>query len=408
MNKLSGKKILLAVTGSIAAYKAAWLVRLFIKQGAEVKVVMTSSACDFITPLTLSTLSKNPVLTDLVDAKTEIWNNHVQLGLWADVMVVAPASANTIAKFASGICDNLITAVYLSARCKVAIAPAMDEDMLNHPSVQKNLSTLQAYGNLIIPVGEGELASGLVGPGRMAEPEAVAEFVSNILLAAGAKTQKKKLSGKRALVTAGPTYEAIDPVRFIGNHSSGKMGIAIAEALASQGAAVTLILGPSSFTPRHPGITVQQVTSAKEMYEATTAAFPGADISILSAAVADFTPEKVSENKIKKGSKPKMKLTLVRTKDILGTLGKSKKRNQLLVGFALETNNEVSHAKEKLRKKNLDFIVLNSLKDEGAGFKHDTNRISIIDRHEKVFHFPLKTKQEVATDIVNFILKKIS
>ncbi|MBX7139793.1 MAG: bifunctional phosphopantothenoylcysteine decarboxylase/phosphopantothenate--cysteine ligase CoaBC [Chitinophagales bacterium] len=412
MSKLAGKKIVLAVTGSIAAYKSALLVRLLVKEGAEVRVLMTSSASDFISALTLSTLSGNKVFSDLVDQKENSWNSHVELGLWADVMLVAPASANTIAKFAGGICDNIITAVYLSARCPVVIAPAMDEDMWRHPATQSNITRLKSFGNQIIPVGEGELASGLVGQGRMAEPEEILEYlIKHVAVSSPAsqkKNQKKKLSGKRALVTAGPTYEAIDPVRFIGNHSSGKMGIAIAEELAEQGASVTLVLGPTSLAPDHAGVITQRVTSAQEMFDAATQLFAKADIAVLSAAVADFTPEKAASEKIKKGSEDRLNLSLVKTKDILATLGESKRNGQILVGFALETRDELKNARKKLRKKNLDFIVLNSLKDAGAGFRHDTNRITIIDRNEKVFPYQLKSKQEVAADIVNFIIQKLS
>ena len=404
MSTLSGKKILLAVTGSIAAYKSALLIRSLVKDGADVRVLMTKSAADFITPLTLSTLSKNKVFSDLIDEKENAWNSHVELGLWCDVMIVAPTSANTIAKFAHGICDNLITAVYLSARCPVVLAPAMDEDMWKHPSTKKNIETLKSFGNQIIPVESGELASGLVGEGRMAEPDAIIEYLKNLLQK---KSPAKKLTGKKALVTAGPTYEAIDPVRFIGNHSSGKMGIAIAEKLAEEGAQVELVLGPTTLGSNHPGIITTHVTSATEMFDVATKSFEKADIAVMSAAVADFTPEKIAEQKIKKQKEDRMNLSLIKTPDILKSLGKAKHNGQVLVGFALETNDEVKNAKEKLRKKNLDFIVLNSLQDAGAGFQHDTNRITIIDRDEKIYPFELKSKQDVATDIVNFIIQKI-
>jgi phosphopantothenoylcysteine decarboxylase/phosphopantothenate--cysteine ligase len=412
MSMLSGKKIVLAVTGSIAAYKAAVLVRLLVKSGADVKVLMTDAARDFIAPLTLSTLSRNKVVTDLVDQKENAWNSHVELGLWADVLLVAPASANTIAKFASGICDNIVTAVYLSARCPVLIVPAMDEDMWKHPATAANIARLQSFGNRIIPVEEGELASGLIGPGRMAEPETIVDYLSSFFASPAAasakKNSKKKLGGKRALVTAGPTYEAIDPVRFIGNHSSGKMGIAIAEELARNGATVTLILGPTSLSTRQAGITEQRVTSASEMYEASMKSFATCDIAVLAAAVADFTPQNVSRQKIKKGSGDKMSLSLVKTKDILKALGNLKRNGQVLAGFALETENEMANATEKLRTKKLDFIVMNSLREPGAGFSHDTNRITIIDRNGSSRPYPLKSKQEVAADIVNFIIQKIS
>ncbi|MFI5134473.1 MAG: bifunctional phosphopantothenoylcysteine decarboxylase/phosphopantothenate--cysteine ligase CoaBC [Chitinophagales bacterium] len=411
MSTLSGKKILVAVTGSIAAYKAAFLMRLLVKEGADVRVLMTRAAADFISPLTFSTLSKNKVYSDLVDERESSWNNHVELGLWADAMMVAPASANSIAKFAHGICDNIITAVYLSARCPVIIAPAMDEDMWKHPSTQKNISSLQSFGNQIIPVESGELASGLVGAGRMAEPETILQFIQNLLSTKNSSSQKKspakKLAGKKALVTAGPTYESIDPVRFIGNYSSGKMGIAIAEKLAEQGAEVNLVLGPSSLSPVHPSIKTTRVTSAQEMFEAATKSFKKSDIAVMSAAVADFSPEKVAEQKMKKHKGDKMNLSLVKTPDILKLLGKAKHNGQILVGFALETEDEIKHAKEKLRKKNLDFIVLNSLRDSGAGFKYDSNKITIIDRNKKIYPFELKSKQEVAADIVNFIIQKL-
>ncbi len=405
MSSLQGKKILLGVTGSIAAYKSAMLIRLLVKEGAEVKVLMTKSAADFITPLTLSTLSKNKVLSDLVDDRESLWNNHVELGLWADVMIVAPASANTIAKFAHGMCDNILSAVYLSARCKVCIAPAMDEDMWKHTATQQNISTLESFGNEIISVENGELASGLVGEGRMAEPETILEFAENYFTKKN--SEHKRLKGKKALVTAGPTHEAIDPVRFIGNHSSGKMGIAIAEKLAGEGADVELILGPSSLAPKNLSIKTTQVTSANEMYEAAIKAFKKVDIAVMSAAVADYAPENVSSQKIKKHNGNALNLSLKKTPDILKALGNKKHNGQILVGFALETNDELKNAKEKLKKKNLDFIVLNSMKDAGAGFQHDTNRITIIDRSKKIFPFELKSKQEVAKDIVDFIVKKL-
>lgn len=404
MSALSGKKILLGITGSIAAYKSALLIRELVKNGAAVKVVMTSEATHFITPLTLATLSKNKVLTDLVSEKESLWNNHVELGLWADMMVIAPASANTIAKFATGLCDNLLTAVYLSARCPVAIAPAMDEDMWKHAATQSNISKLSAFGNIIIPVASGELASGLTGPGRMAEPVQIISVLESHL--AGKQPDnlsKGLLQGRKAVVTAGPTYEAIDPVRFIGNHSSGKMGIAIADALAAEGADVELILGPSAFRPNHPKIKTTLVTTATEMYDEANRAFIGSDITIMAAAVADYAPEHTAGEKIKKGSDAFLHLTLIKTPDILRSLGERKKPGQLLIGFALETNDEITHAKEKLRSKNLDLIILNSLRDEGAGFQHDTNRITIIDRQEKLHRFDLKTKREVAADIIKFV-----
>lgn len=385
-------KIILGISGSIAAYKSAFLTRLLVKQGAEVQVLMTQAATAFISPLTLSTLSKRPVYTDVISESH--WNNHVELGLWADVMVIAPASANTLAKLANGLCDNILSAVYLSARCPVMVAPAMDLDMWQHPATRANLERLQSYGTHLIPVGHGELASGLVGDGRMAEPEEIADFIQ-------ALTQKKsgKLHGKRALVTAGPTFEPLDPVRFIGNHSSGKMGIALAEALAREGASVTLVLGPTDLRPAHPAIQVVPVMTAQEMYQACSAVFEQTDIGVLAAAVADYRPKIFSEIKIKKKDGD-LNLELEKTVDIAAALGKVKKTGQLLVGFALETNDETQHAQLKLEKKNFDFIVLNSMRDAGAGFRHDTNKISILRRDGTRKDFPLKTKIEVAGDII--------
>ena len=394
---LTNKNILLGVCGSIASYKSASLTRLLIKAGANVKIVMTSDACNFITPLTLSTLSKNLVLTEYFDPKTGNWNNHVELGLWADIFIISPATANTLAKFANGICDNLLAAVYLSAKCPVYLAPAMDLDMWKHPATQKNINSLISNGNFIINPAYGELASGLTGDGRMAEPEEIIELISQEL------KKKLPLAGKKALVTAGPTYEAIDPVRFIGNHSSGKMGYAIAEELSALGANVTLISGPSALKLVDKNIIRIDVTSAKEMLEASVSNFPGTDISILSAAVADYRPKEVSTLKIKKDS-PAFELELVKTSDILTTLGQKKKAGQILVGFALETDNEVANAIKKLEKKNLDFIVLNSLSDEGGAFKNDNNKITIIDRDHHKENFDLKPKNEVAIDICKKIL----
>ncbi len=395
---LKGKNILIGVTGSIAAYKTAHLVRLFIKKGANVKVVMTKAATEFITPLTLSTLSKNPVLIDFKKNETGEWNNHVELGLWADCMLITPASANTIAKMANGICDNLLLATYLSARCKVYFAPAMDLDMYKHASTLKNLKQLAAFGNTIIHPEHGELASGLFGEGRMAEPEAIVKFIEQAFSA------NLPLLNKKILVTAGPTYEAIDPVRFIGNHSSGKMGFAIAEELANQGAEVKLICGPNALTTKNATIKRIDITSAEELYTESTKAFKKSDIAILAAAVADFKPANVANQKIKKSTATKH-IELVATKDTLAELGKLKKAGQLLIGFALETNNEVEHAKIKIKKKNLDLIVLNSLNDKGAGFKTDTNKITLIDKHNKSTKFELKSKQETAKDIVEAIIK---
>lgn len=394
---MEGRKIILGITGSIAAYKAAVLTRLLVKEGAEVKVIMTESAKDFITPLTLATLSKHPVLTEFVKNQAGEWNNHVELGLWADAMVIAPASANTLAKMAHGECDNLLLAVYLSARCPVFIAPAMDLDMLQHPSTKRNLDTLKDYGVLTIDPAHGELASGLVGVGRLAEPEEIVERLKAFF------NEKKKLSNKRALVTAGPTHEALDPVRFIGNNSSGKMGFAIAESLANQGAKVTLVTGPTHLTMSHPGIEVKRVTSAQEMYEACQKVFKDADITVLSAAVADYRPAQAAPQKIKK-TEQDLAIQLVKTPDIAAELGKQKKNGQRIVGFALETENEESNAKKKIEAKNFDLIVLNSLNDSGAGFGHDTNKISVINRKGEIQKFSLKSKKDVAADIVNAIV----
>jgi len=397
---LHGKKIILGITGSIAAYKAAFLVRLLVKAGAEVKVILTASAKDFITPLTLSTLSKNPVLSEFIQDNTGQWNNHVELGLWADAMIVAPASANTMSKMANGICDNLLLATYLSARCPVMLAPAMDLDMLQHASTKSNLEKLKQFGNQIIDPTYGELASGLTGTGRMAEPEEILTYLVEFF------NKKLPLAGKTALVTAGPTYEAIDPVRFIGNHSSGKMGFALAESLANQGAKVHLIAGPTSLHTIHTGIHVQQVTSAEEMYNACVDIFPKTDIAVFAAAVADYKPSTKAEQKIKKQDKT-LSIELVKTHDIAATLGKQKSNGQFIVGFALETENEKVNALKKLESKNFDLIVLNSLNDTGAGFGHDTNKISIIDRQQQIRSFSLKSKKELAEDIIQVILEKL-
>lgn len=395
---LRGKKIILGITGSIAAYKAALLVRLLVKAGAEVKVIMTPSAHGFITPLTLSTLSKNPVLTDFVKDSHGQWNNHVDLGLWADAFVIAPASANTLGKMAHGICDNLLLAVYLSARCPVFFSPAMDLDMLRHPSVQANLKTLCNWGNILIEPGYGELASGLTGPGRMAEPEEIVGILE------GHFGKHRRLNGKKILVTAGPTYEAIDPVRFIGNHSSGKMGFAIAEVLASEGAEVELVTGPTQQHTTSPGIRLRRVTSAQEMFEACSAVFDSADITVLAAAVADYRPRTVADQKIKKNGES-LSLDLTKTTDIAASLGKLKHNGQMIVGFALETEHEKENAFRKLDSKNFDLIVLNSLNDKGAGFGFDTNKITIINRKQELKEFELKDKKEVARDIVDVIIE---
>jgi phosphopantothenoylcysteine decarboxylase / phosphopantothenate---cysteine ligase len=392
------KKILLAVTGSIAAYKAILLVRLLVKAGAEVKVVMTPAAREFVSPLTLATLSKNAVITELVS--NESWSNHVMLGRWADVMVVAPLSCNTLAKMANGLCDNMLLATWLSATCPVVVAPAMDEDMWHHPATQINLQKLEAFGNRIIPVDKGELASGLYGDGRMAEPEAIMQYLEENFF------NKKDLAGKKALVTAGPTYEPIDPVRFIGNHSSGKMGLAIAEELVKRGAEVHLVLGPSAVKTSLPGIYLHKVQTAGEMYDACMAEFPSTDIAVMSAAVADYTPVEIAPEKIKKTSGT-LVIELTKTKDILKSLGQLKHNGQLLVGFALETANERQYALDKLVSKNADLIVLNSLNDEGAGFGHDTNKVTIFEKGGNEIAYDRKPKQQVAKDIVDRIVNML-
>ncbi len=391
---LKGKKILLGITGSIAAYKIALLVRLLVKHDAEVKVVMTKSATDFITPLVLTTLSKNEVLVDIAENNT--WANHVMLGRWADVMLIAPLSCNTLAKMANGFCDNLLMAVYLSATCPVVVAPAMDEDMWHHNTTKENLKKIIENGNCILPVEHGELASGLIGEGRMAEPESIVQWTENYF------KQHLQLKGKKVLVTAGPTYEALDPVRFIGNHSSGKMGVAIAEDLKNRGAEVILVLGPSSIEVPYFIKTIR-VKSAAEMYNACIKNFNKVDIAIMSAAVADYTPMKVQAEKIKKNDSDLI-LSLTKTKDILKTLGEKKSKKQFVVGFALETNNEKEFALNKLKSKNADMIVLNSLNDVGAGFGHNTNKITIFDKKGKQYNFDTKSKKEVASDIVNTII----
>lgn len=393
-----GKKILLGVTGSIAAYKAPLIVRLLVKQGAEVKVVMTPSAKDFVTPLTLSTVSKNPVIAELFTE--DAWSNHVMLGRWADLMLVAPLSCNTLAKMSNGFCDNMLLATFLSATCPVVVAPAMDEDMWKHPSTQHNLQLLQERGTHVIPVDNGELASGLTGEGRMAEPENILEYIANNFFL------KKDLHGKKVLVTAGPTYEPIDPVRFIGNHSSGKMGIAISEELAKRGATVQLVIGPTSSTVHHSGVNVKKVQTAEEMYQACVKEFEQADIAVMSAAVADYTPKSTAAEKIKKEADV-LTVDLTKTRDILKALGEKKYNGQLLVGFALETNNEKANALKKLSTKNADMIVLNSLNDEGAGFGHDTNKITIFEKGGNEINYDRKPKQQVAKDIVDRIVNML-
>lgn len=398
MINLDGKKILLGVTGSIAAYKAAVLVRQLIKAGAEVRVLMTPAATRFISPLTLSTLSRHEVFSEV--SSDSGWNNHVEMGLWADAMVIAPLTATTLAKLASGIADNIVVAVYLSARCPVFFAPAMDLDMWQHPATLGNVRRLETFGNHLIPVGYGELASGLVGEGRMAEPEAIAAYLDQFF------SRQADLSGRRILITAGPTYEPIDPVRFIGNRSSGQMGLALAEAAARRGAAVQLILGPTRLAiPQLPGVSVTPVETARQMHEAAVEAFPTADVAILAAAVSDYRPLTTVAEKIKKSEKEeRLQLELVKNPDIAATLGSIKKEGQLVVGFALETSDEEKNARDKLKKKNFDFIVLNSLRDAGAGFNTSTNKITIIRRDNKIKKFELKSKKEVARDILDEVV----
>ena len=398
---LSGKNILLGITGGIAAYKTTFLVRLFIKAGANVKVILTDSASSFVSPLTLAALSKNPVSTSFV-TKDEVegisWNNHVEMGLWADLMVIAPATANTMSKMANGTCDNLLMATYLSAKCSVFFAPAMDLDMYKHPSTIASFDKLLSYGNLMIPAGSGELASGLYGEGRMAEPEDIVAYIKQFLY------KGLPLQGKKILITAGPTYEAIDPVRFIGNHSSGKMGFELAKAAVNSGAIVILVSGPTHLDIVHDNITLVKVTSAEEMYIAVRHHYKAMDMVICAAAVADYKPKEVAHQKIKKND-AEFQIEMVKTKDILYSLGQEKK-HQFLVGFALETENEVENASKKLKKKNLDLIVLNSLNDTGAGFGKSTNKVAIIDKNLDIKTFELKTKADVALDIINEIIIK--
>ncbi|WP_335975438.1 bifunctional phosphopantothenoylcysteine decarboxylase/phosphopantothenate--cysteine ligase CoaBC [Gaetbulibacter jejuensis] len=402
MSILSGKNILLGITAGIAAYKTANLVRLFIKAGANVKVVMTPASKDFITPLTLSTLSKNPVHSLFTNEEDDnaVWNNHVELGLWADIFVIAPATANTMSKMANGTCDNLLLATYLSAKCPVYFAPAMDLDMYKHPSTVQSFKALKSFGNIMIPATSGELASGLVGEGRMAEPEDIVDFIEKDIL------NKLPLRGKKVLVTAGPTYEAIDPVRFIGNHSSGKMGFEIAKAAANLGAEVVLVSGPSHETVSSSLIKLIRVTSASQMYTEAHNYFNDVDIAVLSAAVADYRPKNVADQKIKK-KEATFSIELEKTKDILASLGAIKTK-QFLVGFALETNNELEHAKGKLKAKNLNLIVLNSLNDKGAGFGGSTNKVTFITNDDQIIAQELKSKTQVAEDLMNQILKQLN
>lgn len=393
---VSGKKILIAVSGGIAAYKIHFLIRDFIKKGAEVQVVMTPDAEHFVTKLSLSTLSKKPVYTDFYNENGS-WNSHVELGLWADVMVVAPCTANTLAKMTHGMCDNLVLATYMSAKCPVFIAPAMDLDMYDHPTTRQNLDLAEDFGHIIIPAESGELASGLIGQGRMAEPETISKTVEDFFDNQG---QKNTLGGKTVLITAGPTYEAIDPVRFIGNHSSGKMGFSLAEEAAKRGARVILVSGPSAQIAHHKNIELYKVTSAKEMLDKVFEFYENTDVAIASAAVADYAPREIAKEKIKKNDE-NLTIELVKNPDILKTMGEQK-THQFLVGFALETQNEEENAKGKLQKKNLDMIVLNSLRDAGAGFKNDTNKIRIFTKAERK-EFELKSKDDVAKDILNFV-----
>ena len=398
--RLAGKHIILGITGSIAAYKAASLTRLLVKEGAEVKVIMTPLAKEFITPLTLATLSKNPILVDFFNPENGDWNSHVDLGLWADLYLIAPASANTIGKMAHGIADNLLLTTYLSAKCPVMVAPAMDLDMYNHQTTQDNIATLKRYGNVVIEAATGELASGLTGKGRMEEPEKILEVVVSFF------NSKKRFLGKKVLITSGPTYEHIDPVRFIGNYSSGKMGTALANKFAEEGAEVIFISGPAAVLPNsNPSIKIINVTSAQQMLDSSLQHFGSVDVAIMAAAVADFTPENSSTLKIKREADD-LVLKLKPTADIASTLGSKKHSGQILVGFALETNDEVVNAKKKLEKKNLDFIVLNSLNDSGAGFGYDTNKVTIIDNKGTSNTFELKSKTEVASDIVDVISKR--
>lgn len=391
---LKGKNIIVGISGSIAAYKACMLIRGLIKKGAEVQVVITPSGKEFITPITLSALTSKPVISEFFSQRDGSWNSHVDLGLWADAMVIAPATAATIGKMANGVADNMLITTYLSAKSQVFVAPAMDLDMFAHPSTHRNLDVLRSYGNIIIEPGSGELASHLVGKGRMEEPENIVQVLEDYF------ASKEDLAGKKVMITAGPTYEKLDPVRFIGNFSSGKMGFAIAEACAERGAEVTLVAGPVSLKTNHPNIHRIDVVSAQEMHDVAVSHFEATDIAILSAAVADYTPDTVADQKMKRKSGVDLMLNLKPTKDIAAELGKLKKSNQRIVGFALETCDELEHARQKLQKKNFDFIVLNSLQDKGAGFQHDTNKITIVDATEKV-EFPLKSKIEVAKDIVD-------
>lgn len=398
---LKGKHIILGITGSIAAYKAAYIIRTLVKKGAEVQVVITPAGKEFITPITLSALSSNPVISEFFSNRDGSWHSHVDLGLWADAMLIAPATASTIGKMANGIADNMLVTTYLSCKAPVFIAPAMDLDMFAHPTTQQNLDRLRSFGNHIIEPAEGELASHLVGKGRMEEPDKIVATLEAFF------DESMTLKDKKILITAGPTYEKIDPVRFIGNYSSGKMGYALAEACAARGAEVFLVSGPVSLQAKHPSIHRISIESAEEMYQCAMDVFPSVDAAILCAAVADYRPEMTSAEKIKRESTGEMMLKLVPNKDIAASLGQIKKADQILVGFALETSDEVYHATDKLKRKNLDFIVLNSLRDQGAGFRCDTNKISILDQEGTLTEYPLKSKQEVAVDIINKLVSRL-
>ncbi|MCE2742432.1 MAG: bifunctional phosphopantothenoylcysteine decarboxylase/phosphopantothenate--cysteine ligase CoaBC [Fluviicola sp.] len=397
---MKNKRILLGITGGIAAYKITSLIRLLIKSGAEVKCILTPASCDFISPLTVATLSKNPVGIEFWNKEDGSWNNHVEYGLWADLFVVAPLTTNTLSKMANGACDNLLLATYFSMKCQTIVAPAMDLDMYAHPSTKRNLSTLEQDGVKIIPVEKGELASGLVGEGRMAEPETIFQSIVDFFQA------EKDLDGQTILITAGPTYESIDPVRFIGNHSSGKMGYAIAENCLNRGANVILVSGPTKLTLSHPNLKLIAIQSAEQMFSEVQKEWKNSTVGIFSAAVADYRPEVVADQKIKKKD-DSLTLTLVKNPDILSWAGANKSGQQVLVGFALETTNAIENGKEKLSRKNLDLIVVNTLEDEGAGFGHDTNKISIIDNHNKITRFELMTKSQTAIEIVDYLKKYI-
>ena len=397
---LKDKHIIIGIPGGIAAYKTATLVRLFVKQGAQVQVIMTPNAKEFICPVTLSTLSGRPVISEFFTANTGQWNSHVDLGLWADAMVIAPATASTIGKMANGVADNMLVTTYLSAKAPVFVAPAMDLDMMAHPSTQRNIGMLRSYGNHIIEPAEGELASHLVGKGRMEEPENIVKIIQDFF------SEQKNLQGKKVMITAGPTYERIDPVRFIGNYSTGKMGYAIADEAAARGAEVTLISGPTAMRPTHPGIKVIDVESARQMYDAAVAAFPGSDIAIMSAAVADYAPAMVADVKIKREKDEVPVIRLVKNPDIAAALGQMKTDSQILAGFALETNDEATNAIDKLHRKNLDMIVMNSLRDKGAGFGTDTNKVTIFTA-DGATQYDLKSKREVAADIIDNIVNII-